>query len=143
MIVIVSGYRFCDDRHFVHAKLDEIQYLLTANDMPITKVVQGGARGVDNHAKTWAKLRGIDCEEERAEWGIYGMKAGPIRNSRMLQKYDISLVIAFVHSKSKGTKDMIRQAHHRGIEHKQIPLDRKAWNEIYGNTEDPKDAPTI
>jgi hypothetical protein len=130
MIIIVSGWRFCSDRWFIISHLDEIQRQCKERDIPITKLVQGGARGVDAHAKYWAEMRDIEHEEERADWKAYGIKAGPIRNATMLQKYDISLVIAFLHSESKGTRDMIRQAKNKGIQCKIIPLDQKAWDEI-------------
>jgi hypothetical protein len=45
-----------------------------------------------------------------AQWGIHGIKAGPIRNEYMLKTGKPSLVIAF-HDKlasSKGTGHMVR-----------------------------------
>ena len=79
-----------------------------------TYIIHGNCTGVD---KISAKLASeIGYKEENiikypADWSQYGKKAGPIRNKQMLEE-NPEFILAF-HSqiqKSKGTKDMIKQA---------------------------------
>lgn len=53
---------------------------------------------------------GIDLIREPAQWNRYGRAAGPIRNQKMLDDHEPTLVVAFRYgSRSSGTDDMIRR----------------------------------
>lgn len=73
-----------------------------------TVVVSGGARGVDTTAVLAAKNFGLKFEEYPADWGKYGLRAGYIRNTTIVEESD--KVVAFWDGHSKGTKDTIDKA---------------------------------
>lgn len=70
-----------------------------------TKVVSGGARGVDREAVRLAKLRGLQTEEFLANWGSYGKSAGFRRNEEMIST--AQGVVAFWDGSSRGTRNAI------------------------------------
>ncbi len=80
---------------------------------PIAAIIQGGARGADEHARTWAKDRGIPVDTYPANWQQHGPAAGPIRNTRMLADSRPDAVLAF--PGGPGTADCIRQAEAAGL----------------------------
>jgi hypothetical protein len=82
----------------------------------IKLLVQGGARGVDDIAKFLADSYGIPWKTEKADWNKHKLAAGPIRNQKMLDKYDPDVVLAFHKdlASSKGTKDMVDRARKHG-----------------------------
>ena len=71
-------------------------------------IIQGGARGADRLAASWAFFEGCPMLEMRANWDYYGKKAGSIRNTWMLQYANPDLVIAF--PGGTGTRNMLEQA---------------------------------
>ena len=71
-------------------------------------VVTGGANGVDKVAEDEARKRGLEVVIHRAKWAEYGKKAGPIRNSVIVE--DCDKLAAFWDKKSPGTKDVIGKA---------------------------------
>jgi hypothetical protein len=84
---------------------------------PITTVIHGAYLGADELAERWARLRQIDFIGCPAKWGLLDRKAGPIRNTHMLE-YRPDLVVAF--PGGKGTADMTNKARAAGIEVKAI-----------------------
>jgi len=76
-------------------------------------VLQGGARGADALAHKWCCERGIPCEVYPADWRKHGKKAGPLRNSRMLEEGKPDLLVAF--PGGTGTADMTRKARASGV----------------------------
>lgn len=85
---------------------------------PNTVIVHGDCRGADKMCGFVASQFGYSVDANKANWGKYGLAAGPIRNAEMLTKHrDIGLVLAFHDniSASKGTKDMVAQARAAGI----------------------------
>lgn len=83
------------------------------DQLPITRVIEGGATGADTGAAMWAFCRGIPYEEYPADWGRYGLKAGPRRNQRMLTFGRPELVVAF--PGGPGTRDMVKRATSTGF----------------------------
>ena len=107
----------CGDRNWPNEA--RIRRVLEAHGLgPGDVVVHGNSGLADWGAGICARDMGCDVVAVSAEWERHGRAAGPIRNQRMLDEHpDIDLVIAF-HSRidaSKGTKDMIRRAHDKGI----------------------------
>lgn len=117
MIVLVTGSRDWSFPEIIHGVLE---------DLPITHLIHGDARGADRIADTWAKARGILVSAHPADWDRDGLAAGPRRNQRMLDAHpDIDLVLAFPLDWSIGTRDMIRRARLR-----RVPvLEWKQWRD--------------
>jgi hypothetical protein len=68
-------------------------------------------------AEQIARELGLSFRCYRAEWSVYGLKAGPIRNQKMLDEGKPDLVMAFHNDlgNSRGTADMIRRAKRAGV----------------------------
>lgn len=112
MRVLVCGSRDYHDRDTLFATLDR---LVIEN---IEVVIEGEARGADTLAREWAEARNIPVLKYPADWGSYGLAAGPIRNKQMLDEGKPDLIVAFPKGKlsdTKGTKDMVKQARAAGI----------------------------
>jgi len=79
-------------------------------------IIEGEAPGADTIARNIAKEKGFKVIGYPAQWKLYGLRAGPIRNSQML-KENPDIVIAFHNNleSSRGTKNMILQAKNKGI----------------------------
>jgi putative cell wall-binding protein len=98
----------CGDRNYSKRDVIENELKKLPKD---SVIITGGATGADSIAEKIAVSLNIPVMVERADWNQYGKKAGPIRNAKMLAlKPD--LIVAFHDNidKSKGTKDMIKQA---------------------------------
>jgi hypothetical protein len=76
----------------------------------ITCVISGKAKGADTLGEVWAKANGIPVAEFPADWDKYGKAAGHLRNSEMIVEGKPDYVVAFLHPRSRGTKNMIKQA---------------------------------
>jgi len=81
---------------------------------PISMIIEGGARGADYHAFMWAIEAGVPYEEYKADWNVWGKKAGHLRNQRMIDEGRPDLVIAF--PGGSGTADMVKRAKNAMIE---------------------------
>lgn len=77
-------------------------------------IIHGGCRGADQMADAWCQDHEVHQVVYRADWDTHGRKAGPIRNSEMLES-GVDLVVAFWDLKSRGTKDTIDKARAKGI----------------------------
>jgi hypothetical protein len=76
-------------------------------------VVSGGARGVDQAAEAAARARPdlpapVVHRVSDEEWRLYGKRAGPMRNRRLVG--DVHYLIAFWDGASRGTRDSIEYA---------------------------------
>jgi hypothetical protein len=110
MKVIVCGGRNYQNRERVFETLDSIHA-----ENPITRLIQGGAKGADDLAFRWgmqAKTKGMEILTVHADWEKHGRAAGPIRNAEMLEEHP-DLVVAF--PGGRGTADMVRQAKRAGV----------------------------
>lgn len=77
-------------------------------------LVHGAARGVDSMAMDlWIRL-GWDHESHPANWFAYGKRAGPLRNTEMVN-LGADLCVAFIASNSRGTIDCADKAEAAGI----------------------------
>ena len=111
-VVLVCGGRDFNDRDKVFAELDRLHC-----ESPFTKLIHGGARGVDRIAGTWAAARKVPYEVFYAEWSM-GKAAGHIRNGEMLQRGKPDLVVAF--PGGLGTNNMKAQARRANVQVKEI-----------------------
>lgn len=108
----------CGSRHFN----DMVLLTRVLDDITISEVIEGEARGADTLARTWAELRGIPVRKFPADWNKHGKAAGPIRNKQMLDEGKPDLVVAFLAPDSRGTKNMIDQATKAGVPVKVINI---------------------
>lgn len=74
----------------------------------ITKIVSGGARGVDSMAERYALEHNIELVVFPADWDRYGKSAGYRRNVDIVNAAEH--VIAFWDFQSKGTKHSLNLA---------------------------------
>jgi predicted Rossmann-fold nucleotide-binding protein len=113
MRVLVCGGRDYGNITRVAQELDALVRL----HGPLT-VIEGGAAGADQIARTWAYHVGATIHTFQAEWAKHGRAAGPIRNQEMLEKGKPELVLAF--PGGRGTADMVRRAKLAGVPVKEI-----------------------
>lgn len=106
----------CGDRNWEDRELIKKTILLLAPAF-IINGAGTGQPGADFLATDVAKELKIPYQEFPADWEFLKAKAGPIRNSQMLDEGKPDLVVAF-HDYldiSKGTKDMVGKSARRGV----------------------------
>lgn len=108
MRVLVCGGRDFSDRAFLDRILAAVHAI-----RPITTVIEGGAAGADSMSRRWAERRGIEVVTFPADWELYGKRAGPVRNLKMLREGRPDLVVAF--PGGRGTAHMVRSAREAGV----------------------------
>lgn len=79
----------------------------------ITCIIEGGARGADSLARSYAERHSYELLEYPADWGKYGKSAGYKRNKQMLEEGKPDLVVAF--PGGKGTANMVKLAKEAGV----------------------------
>ena len=92
MILVIAGSRSITDRKKVMKTLDLFHDTL---ETPITKVISGGARGIDTFAKYWALQRKYDFLEYRPRYKDFEIKrqAPLVRNAEMAMVADRGLIL--------------------------------------------------
>ena len=75
-------------------------------------IVSGGARGVDRRAVRTARYLGFKTDELLADWEHYGIRAGLLRNTDIVECCDG--LVAFWDSVSRGTQDVVSKARKAG-----------------------------
>lgn len=113
MRVLVCGSRHFNDYSLLEKTLDELD---------ITEVIHGAARGADTLGGLYAERHKIPIRSFPADWNLHGKAAGPIRNTKMLVEGKPELVVAFMADESRGTKNMVDQATKAGVEVKVIKI---------------------
>lgn len=83
-------------------------------------LIEGGAKGADLMASSWAAINGVPAIRFPADWHRHGKAAGHIRNQQMLDEGKPDLVVAF--PGGKGTADMVRRARKA-----KIPVQREVF----------------
>lgn len=90
MKILVCGGRDFSDKEHLFLTLSTIH-----KETPITLLIHGNARGADTLAGQWAQENNIPCHVFPAQWHIYGLRAGIMRNKQMLDKGKPDFVLAF------------------------------------------------
>ena len=85
------------------------------------QVVSGGAAGVDGLAAAWARTNGVPLLELRPDYAAYGAGATHIRNTQIVKR--ASLVLVVWDGTSKGTRSSLRAAERLGRPCELLPLD--------------------
>jgi len=94
----VVGSRTCTSPRKVFPVL---RRLLSPGDI----IISGGAKGVDSLAEVYAKDNDHTIIVHKAQWGLHGKAAGPIRNKQIVE--DCDEVIAFWDGSSRGTRNTL------------------------------------
>lgn len=105
MKTIIAGSRSLKD-----FKL--IQEAITESKFDVTRVIVGGAGGIDQLAERWAKEKFMRYTVFYPDWSR-GKSAGYIRNEKMADQADA--LIAIWDGKSVGTAHMIDIARKYGL----------------------------
>lgn len=116
---MICGSRTITDRDWIFEKTEEYirELYQKTNDSDVT-IIEGGARGVDQIASSFAVCHNYACKEYPADWNTYGKAAGPIRNEQMVKACDYCLI--FWDGSSRGTKNDIDLCKRYNKEHKII-----------------------
>lgn len=109
-ILVCGGRNFDNSKLFFDTMMEHVGQCMPEH---IT-IIEGGARGADRMAQSFAKHNGCQLETYKANWDKYGKGAGYIRNKQMAVEGKPDLVIAF--PGGKGTSSMIDIAIQQGIE---------------------------
>jgi len=86
---------------------------LFEQDISVTEVVSGTARGIDLSGEEWAKEQNIPITRFPAKWELFGKSAGYKRNTEMAEYADA--LLAIYDGTSKGTKHMINLAEKKDL----------------------------
>jgi len=109
MRVLICGSRTWRD---FEAIVNEVKKLPREGSV----IIEGCApRGADHLAERAAFLFGIPVEHYPANWGVYGRRAGYVRNEQMLKQGQPDEVWAFWDGSSKGTANMVNIAQAAGV----------------------------
>lgn len=103
MKVLVCGSRTFSDADLLDRTLAQFD-----RGTGIT-IISGGARGADSMAEDFAYAHKTQKIIHRAEWDLFGKRAGIIRNQKMIDE-NPDLVVAFWDGKSSGTADTLKRA---------------------------------
>ncbi len=103
--IVVSGDRNYQDIKVIENTFNDISKTYPTDEY---QFIHGGCKGADLLANSVAKMYNYNTIEFKADWGKYGLGAGPIRNSEML-KMNPELVLIFHNNleSSKGTRSFI------------------------------------
>lgn len=106
MKVIISGSRSITDQSIVEEAISE-------SGFAINEVFCGGLKGVDACGKVYANKNGIPVKDFEPNFSKFGNAAIIMRNVAMALHADA--LIAVWDGGSIGTRQMIDEAHHRGL----------------------------
>lgn len=85
----------------------------TLRQFSISKIISGGAIGVDRLARRFALTYRINFLEFKPEYGLHGKVAPLIRNHSIISSAGV--VVAFWDGKSSGTAHALHIARRKGI----------------------------
>lgn len=131
--IVVAGCRdYLDTRH-VEREMKKLVKKMTGCDIAAdVEIVEGGARGVDTIARNVAEKHKWACREFKAQWCLYGRRAGPTRNAKMARyaaESEFPCLLAFWDMQSRGTGNMIRVAKKNGLDVTIIDISKKMRKE--------------
>jgi len=105
MILLICGGRFFNDYEALCAAMRELPFVPEI-------IIEGGAKGADSLARSWASSNGVHWAEVPALWTNYYKAAGGLRNSAMLLlKPDYCLAMPG----NSGTADMVAKCKDNNI----------------------------
>lgn len=112
MVIVVTGSRYGFESKQV---IEELNFIVDhIGKHNIAEIVVGDAIGVDAYSRTFAEVYEIELNVFDADWSLYKLEAGMIRNKAMfdyaISNYNNVFVLAFQANGSKGTQNMINMA---------------------------------
>lgn len=119
MRILVTGSRYWTDAELIGNVLAWFDQLKGGEEMVL---VHGAARGADRIAAEIARDLGWTVEPHPADWGKYGVSAGPARNAKMVA-LGAEVCLAFVMPNSVGTWDCVRRAEDAAIPTRVFDID--------------------
>ena len=118
--IVVAGCRdYLDTRHVEREMKKIVKKLTGCGYSADVEIVEGGARGVDTIARNVAEKHKWKCREFKAQWCLYGRRAGPTRNAKMARyaaESEFPCLLAFWDMQSRGTGNMIMVARKNGLD---------------------------
>jgi hypothetical protein len=111
MRIIICGSRNWTDKALIHAEVDR---LLARYDNELIIIHGVCETGADMIANDYCIEKDIRIIPFPAKWKIQGLRAGPIRNQRMIDEGKPQGVVAFDMG-GDGTADMMRKAKAAGL----------------------------
>lgn len=111
MRILVTGSRLWRNRVLVANAIK--QEWIDAGKPYKVVVVQGGARGVDYFASSYAEKLSFDVETHDADWSL-GNRAGYLRNKKMVD-LGADVCLAFIRNESRGATMCAKLAEDAGI----------------------------
>lgn len=105
MRILVTGSRDWTDRDTIYTALNEARGNVYHREVVL---VHGGARGADEIAMHYAEAMDWGIEEHRAQWVVYGKRAGIMRNVEMVnavvavRHLEPVICLAFIKDHSPG-----------------------------------------
>lgn len=106
-VLVCGGRDYCDQAR-IYTALDRLH-----SERGVALIIEGGARGADRIARSWAQARGIPYKTFDAAWKRLGNAAGPVRNQQMLDEGGPDAVVAF--PGGSGTADMVDRSIRAGL----------------------------
>lgn len=101
MKLLITGSRKCTESDYVKFE-DFLNDLIIDKDLEITEMIHGGAKGADQFADRWAKVRMIPVSVYKPDYNRYGSKAPLVRNDEMIDLCDACVAI-YKERKTGGT----------------------------------------
>lgn len=112
MNVIVAGGR---DEHLTEERRAALaEELWKWNDGRLVVFLGGCPTGIDEDVRRALGPLGYPYREFKAEWGVYGLRAGPVRNAEMARAAGEGGV-AILFPGGRGTASMRSEAEKRGL----------------------------
>jgi hypothetical protein len=117
MRLLISGYRNYNNYQNIKK---EMLNILKAEENHV--VIHGACKGVDSIASKIAEELNLDEEQYPANWNL-GLRAGPLRNERMITEGKPDMALIFISKFSKGTLNMKNLLIKYNIKYKEIIVD--------------------
>lgn len=111
--IIIAGSRTFNDYELVRKTMSALFGNISPSQM---EIISGHCpSGADRLGEMFAERNGIRLTLFPADWDKHGKAAGPIRNKQMSEYVSSDgYLVAFWDGKSRGTKNMIEEAHRVG-----------------------------
>ena len=106
--LIIAGSRTFDDYNLLKRRVDEF----LENESEVT-IISGHASGADKLGEKYAKEKVYELITVPADWGLYGKRAGYLRNRKMHEiaaTHKNRACICFWDGESKGTAQNFKLA---------------------------------
>ncbi len=115
MRLLISGYRDFKDKKMIE------EYMVKILPNEKNTVIHGGCKGVDLIAGEIAKKYNWDVEVYNPNWSL-GLKAGPLRNERMIVEGYPDIALLFLSKESKGTLNMLNLCKKYKVKHEIVNI---------------------